>query len=117
MAKAAVEMGLWGLAATLAGQSLARFIGGTREEVATGISLGIQKSPEALIDKVRASLAEGYRKVKIKIKPGRDVEWIGAVRVGNSDSQFLRGARRSRVVRRHARERKPERHPRWVFSS
>ena len=80
MAKAAVEMGLWGLAATLAGQSLARFIGGTREEVATGISLGIQKSPEALIDKVRASLAEGYRKVKIKIKPGRDVEWIGAVR-------------------------------------
>jgi O-succinylbenzoate synthase len=80
MAKAAVEMGLWGLAATMAGQSLARFIGGTREEIATGISLGIQKSPEALVDKVRAALAEGYRKVKIKIEPGHDVEWIGAVR-------------------------------------
>lgn len=80
MAKAGVEMGCWGLAATLAGQPLARFIGGTRAQIATGISLGIQASPEALIEKVRASLAEGYRKVKIKIEPGRDVEWLTAVR-------------------------------------
>ncbi|MFI5244933.1 MAG: o-succinylbenzoate synthase [Gemmatimonadales bacterium] len=80
MAKAAVEMGLWALAATMAGEPLARFIGGTRAEIATGISLGIQSSPAVLVEKARAALAAGYRKVKIKIEPGRDVEWIGAVR-------------------------------------
>ena len=80
MAKAAVEMGMWGLAATIAGEPLARFIGGTRAEIATGISLGIQATPEALIEKVRAALAEGYRKVKIKIEPGHDVPWLRAVR-------------------------------------
>ena len=93
MAKAAVEMGLWGLAATMAGQSLARFIGGNREEVATGISLGIQESPEALVEKVRAAIAEGYRKVKIKIKPGHDVDWIGAVRSAvGPDAQLMADA-------------------------
>jgi o-succinylbenzoate synthase len=80
MAKAAVEMGAWGLAATMAGQPLGRFVGGIRTEIATGISLGIQATPEALIEKARAALAEGYRKVKIKIEPGRDVEWIAAAR-------------------------------------
>jgi O-succinylbenzoate synthase len=80
MAKAAVEMGMWGLGATMAGQPLGRFVGGTRPEIATGISLGIQATPDALIEKARAALAEGYRKVKIKIEPGRDVEWIAAAR-------------------------------------
>ena len=80
MAKAAVEMGLWALAATMLGEPLARFIGGTRTEIATGISLGIQKSPAVLIEKARAALDAGYRKVKIKIEPGRDVEWIAAAR-------------------------------------
>src|SRR5665213_423058 len=56
MAKASVEMGMWALAATIAGEPLARFIGGTRTEVATGMSLGIQASPAALVDKDRASL-------------------------------------------------------------
>lgn len=80
MAKAAVEMGLWGLAATMAGEPLSRFIGGTRTEIATGISLGIQSDPEALIAQARAALEAGYRKVKIKIEPGRDVSWLAAVR-------------------------------------
>jgi O-succinylbenzoate synthase len=80
MAKASVEMGMWALAATLAGQPLARFAGGTRTEIATGISLGIQSSPAVLIEKARAALDAGYRKVKIKIAPGRDIGWIRAVR-------------------------------------
>ncbi|HEY2850656.1 MAG TPA: o-succinylbenzoate synthase [Gemmatimonadaceae bacterium] len=80
MAKAAVEMGMWALAATIAGEPLARFIGGTRREIMTGISLGIQASPDALIAKARAALDAGYRKVKIKIEPGHDVEWIAAAR-------------------------------------
>jgi O-succinylbenzoate synthase len=80
MAKAAVEMGIWALAAEQAGLPLSRLIGGTREKIATGISLGIQKSPAALVDKARAALGEGYRKVKIKIMPGSDVQFVRAAR-------------------------------------
>jgi O-succinylbenzoate synthase len=80
MAKAAVEMGLWGLAATLADEPLARFIGGTRDAIATGISLGIQETPERLVERARVALAEGYRKVKVKIGPGRDLAFLRAAR-------------------------------------
>src|SRR5215208_1823645 len=80
MAKAGVEMGMWGLAAELAGLPLSRLIGGTRTSIPTGISLGIEKSPAALVAKARAAVAEGYRKVKIKIMPGADVEFVRAAR-------------------------------------
>ena len=80
MAKAAVEMGMWAVEAEQLGLPLARLIGGTRERIAVGISLGIQSSPDALVQKARAALADGYRKVKIKIMPGKDVEYVRAVR-------------------------------------
>jgi O-succinylbenzoate synthase len=80
MAKAGVEMGMWAVAATQAGLPLSRFIGGTRSSIATGISLGIQRSPAALVEKARAAVAEGYRKVKIKIMPGSDVQFVRAAR-------------------------------------
>jgi O-succinylbenzoate synthase len=80
MAKAAVEMGMWGLAAEMARLPLSRFIGGTRTSIATGISLGIERTPEALVAKARAAVAEGYRKVKIKIMPGSDVQFVRAAR-------------------------------------
>jgi O-succinylbenzoate synthase len=80
MAKAAVEMGAWVLAAERAGVALARLLGGTREAIATGISLGIQRSPDALVEKAAAALALGYRKIKLKIEPGADVEYVAAVR-------------------------------------
>lgn len=80
MAKAALEMGLWALQAELDGQPLARLLGGTRDRVATGISLGIQASPEALVERARREHARGYRKIKIKICPGADVEYVQAVR-------------------------------------
>jgi O-succinylbenzoate synthase len=80
MAKAAVEMGCWGLSAVLADVPLARLIGGTREKVVTGISIGIQSSPEALVERAQAAVASGYRKVKLKIQPGSDVEFVRAVR-------------------------------------
>ena len=93
MVKAGVEMGCWGLAATLAGQPLARFIGGTRTQIAAGISLGIQASPAALIEKAGAALAEGYHKVKIKIEPGKDVEWLRAARAAlGSDAHLMADA-------------------------
>jgi O-succinylbenzoate synthase len=80
MAKAAVEMGVWGLAAERAGVSLASLVGGTRAQIATGISIGIQESPTRLVEKVRRSLAEGYQKAKIKVKPGADLAYLAAVR-------------------------------------
>jgi O-succinylbenzoate synthase len=80
MAKAAVEMAAWELTARAEGVSLSRKLGGTRERIEVGISLGIQASPEKLVEKARAALARGYRKVKIKIKPGADVEYVRAAR-------------------------------------
>ena len=80
MAKAALEMGMWALAATKDGVSLSRRLGGTRERIPTGISLGIQANPEALVQRARAAFASGYRKIKLKIQPGQDVEYVRAVR-------------------------------------
>jgi O-succinylbenzoate synthase len=80
MAKAAVEMAGWALAAQKEGVSLAEKLGGTRERIAVGISLGIQKGPETLVAKAKGALERGYRKVKIKIKPGADVDYVRAVR-------------------------------------
>ena len=80
MAKAGVEMGMWAIAAEQAGLPLSKLIGGTRTQIATGISLGIEKTPAALVDKARAAIREGYRKVKIKIMPGADVAFVRAAR-------------------------------------
>ena len=80
MAKATLEMGAWGLAAESAGISLARFISGTRERIEVGISLGIEATPAALVAKARQALAQAYHKVKIKIKPGSDVDYVRAAR-------------------------------------
>lgn len=80
MAKAAIEMGVWGLEATKLGMPLSQLLGGTRREIDVGISLGIQASPDALARRVTDALAAGYRKVKIKIMPGSDVAFVRTAR-------------------------------------
>jgi len=80
MAKAAVEMGVWELEARRQGTALSQLLGGVRERVEVGISIGIQPSPEVLVEKARACLDQGYRKIKIKIMPGADVAYAAAVR-------------------------------------
>ncbi|MFN2565605.1 MAG: o-succinylbenzoate synthase [Gemmatimonadaceae bacterium] len=80
MAKAAVEMGCWAAAAEKQGVSLSELLGGTRERVATGISIGIQTSPDALVARATRAVAAGYRKIKLKIQPGADVPFVQAVR-------------------------------------
>jgi o-succinylbenzoate synthase len=80
MAKAAVEMAAWDLEANERGLPLARLLGGERDSIEVGISLGIQESPEALVERVRQCLDRGYRKVKIKISPGADLAYLEAVR-------------------------------------
>ena len=89
MAKAAIEMGCWGLAAQVAGEPLATFLGGTRDRVPTGISIGIQDSPAALVDRARRALDDGYRKIKVKIQPGADVEYVAATRDALGDGVHL----------------------------
>ena len=80
MAKAALEMGCWDVAARLRGLPLATLLGGARERVATGISIGIQDNPSALAQRAQAARAQGYRKVKVKIQPGADIEYVAAAR-------------------------------------
>jgi O-succinylbenzoate synthase len=80
MAKAAVEMGCWDVAARQQGVPLSRLLGGTRDRVPTGISIGIQRTPDALVERARQAVAQGYRKIKMKIEPGADVAFVGAVR-------------------------------------
>jgi O-succinylbenzoate synthase len=86
MAKAAVEMGCWGVTAAAQSISLSELLGGTRGKVATGISLGIQREPALLVQRAKAAIAAGYRKIKVKIQPGQDVEYVRAVRdaIGSS---------------------------------
>jgi O-succinylbenzoate synthase len=80
MAKAALEMGVWALTAKARGVPLARLLGGTRDRVVTGISLGIQDTPAALVQRAIAARDAGYAKIKLKIAPGRDIAFVGAVR-------------------------------------
>lgn len=80
MAKAAVEMAFWGLAAQGQGVSLATLIGGQRDRVETGISLGIEEEPEVLVGKARKASDLGYRRIKLKIAPGADLPFVEAVR-------------------------------------
>ncbi len=80
MAKAAIEMAWWDLTGKREGLSLRRMIGGEREKVPVGVSIGIQASPTTLVEVVSGYLEQGYQRVKIKIKPGRDVAESAAVR-------------------------------------
>jgi O-succinylbenzoate synthase len=80
MAKAGVEMAAWDLYARIQGQPLARVLGGTRERIASGVSIGIQDSFDQLMEKIDKELAAGYQRIKIKIKPGWDVDAVERVR-------------------------------------
>ncbi|HKJ03359.1 MAG TPA: o-succinylbenzoate synthase [Longimicrobiales bacterium] len=92
MAKAAVEMAAWDLAARMDGVSLSRKLGGTRTAVPVGVSVGIQKTDEALHEKVAGYVDAGYARVKIKIKPGRDVEMLAGLRERFPDVRLMADA-------------------------
>jgi O-succinylbenzoate synthase len=89
MAKAALEMGCWDVEARQCGLPLTTLLGGTRERVATGISIGIQANPGALVERAKAAHAQGYNKIKVKIQPGADVEYVRAVRDALGDSVHM----------------------------
>jgi o-succinylbenzoate synthase len=80
MAKGGVETAIWDLEARLAGEPLWRHLGGSRQEIASGVSIGLQETTQALLEKTTREVESGYQRIKIKIKPGRDIELVEAVR-------------------------------------
>ena len=80
MAKAAIETSCWDLEARRVGQPLWRHLGGVQEEIACGVSIGIQESPDALLEKIDREVSAGYQRIKIKIKPGWDIDIVRKVR-------------------------------------
>ena len=74
MAKAALENALWDAEAKSTKQPLWKLLGGTRSEIDCGVSIGIQDSHEQLLEKIETELAAGYQRIKIKVKPGWDLE-------------------------------------------
>jgi O-succinylbenzoate synthase len=80
MAKAALENALWDAEARQKQQPLWKLLGGTRREIPCGVSIGIQDSIEQLLDKIQIELTAGYRRIKIKVKPGWDVNVLEKIR-------------------------------------
>jgi O-succinylbenzoate synthase len=89
MAKAALETACWDLEAKRAGMPLWKHLGGSRGEIPCGVSIGIQETPEALLEKIERELNAGYQRIKIKIKPGWDVDILEHVRARFPDIQLM----------------------------
>jgi O-succinylbenzoate synthase len=98
MAKAAVEMAAWDLFARQQGQPLASVLGGDRASIESGVSIGIQDSLEELVERVRIERETGYRRVKIKIKPGWDIDAVARVREACGDVPLMVDANAAYVL-------------------
>jgi o-succinylbenzoate synthase len=85
MAIGAVETAIWDLEAKLLDKPLWQHLGGTKNVISCGVSIGLQRSTEILLEKVARELESGYQRIKIKIKPGHDIELVRAVRRGFPD--------------------------------
>src|SRR5271154_5273383 len=80
MAKAALENAVWDAEARQREQPLWKLLGGSRREIACGVSIGIQDTPDQLLQKIDTELAAGYRRIKIKVKPGWDLNVLEKIR-------------------------------------
>ncbi|MGB8476638.1 MAG: o-succinylbenzoate synthase [Candidatus Acidiferrum sp.] len=80
MAKAALEAAIWDAEAKQKGVPLSKLLGGTREEISSGVSIGIKDTVEELAAEVRKELAAGYQRVKIKVKPGKELPQVRRLR-------------------------------------
>lgn len=92
MAKAALDCAIWDLYAKEQNISLSKALGGTKDKIETGVSIGIQKSPDDLLRVVENHMAEGYRRVKVKIGPGHDINYLEAVRKRFGDIMLMADA-------------------------
>jgi len=89
MAKATVEMAVWDLFAKRANKPLSALLGGTRDRILCGVAIGIQPSIDALMETIRRELEGGYQRVKLKIKPGLEVEIAEATRKNFPNLAFM----------------------------
>jgi o-succinylbenzoate synthase len=80
MAKAALENALWEAEAIQKQLPLWKLLGGSRPSIPCGVSIGIQDSPQQLLEKIETELAAGYRRIKIKVKPGWDLNVLEQIR-------------------------------------
>lgn len=80
MAKSAIEGAIWDIYAQLTKQSLAAAVGGVRKQIEVGVAIGLQQSKEDLFAAIRQRLAQGYKRIKVKIKPGQDIELLRTIR-------------------------------------
>jgi o-succinylbenzoate synthase len=80
MAKGALEAAVWDAEAKQKNLPLWKLLGGTREEIASGVSIGIKDTVDELVATVKKELAAGYQRIKIKIKPGKDLEQVKRLR-------------------------------------
>jgi O-succinylbenzoate synthase len=80
MAVGALETAIWDLEAKLLDKPLWQHLGGTKKVISCGVSIGLQKSPDVLLEKVAREVESGYQRIKIKIKPGQDLDLVKAVR-------------------------------------
>jgi o-succinylbenzoate synthase len=80
MARAAVENAVWDAEALAKKVPLWKLVGGTQAEINCGVSIGIQDSPEVLLDKIAVEVAAGYQRIKVKVKPGWDVDILRRIR-------------------------------------
>ncbi len=88
MAKAMVEMAFWDLWAKALGVPLSRLLGGVRHEIPVGVSIGVQKTIDETLEQISKNLDAGYRRIKLKIKPGWDVQLIKQVREAFPDAHL-----------------------------
>ncbi|WP_087972224.1 o-succinylbenzoate synthase [Oceanobacillus rekensis] len=80
LAKSALDAAVWDLYAKLKGISLAEALGGTKSSIDVGISLGIEENIDDLLDNIQQKVDEGYKRIKVKIKPGKDVAVVKTIR-------------------------------------
>ncbi len=89
MAKASFEMALWDLIAKDEDSPLSKMLGGTARTVLSGVSIGLQKNAEELVDATEKFLGQGYRRIKIKVKPGKDISLVAALREEFPDTPLM----------------------------
>jgi o-succinylbenzoate synthase len=92
MAKAALEMAIWDAFANETGQPLVELLGGVRKEIPVGISVGIQPTIEGLVKKVRGYVEQGFKRIKVKVRPGYDLEPLRAIRASFPDVLLMADA-------------------------
>lgn len=92
MAKAGLENAVWDLWAKAEGVPLSQKLGGVRDRVEVGVSIGIQPTLDALLKRVDSFIEQGYRRIKIKIEPGWELEPLSAIRRRHPDIKLMADA-------------------------